>query len=193
MLDNGYPQNTLTETLKNCVHNEPVVLKEQLKAANLIASLGELVSECETRSHFSRYTLLAYIAHVHFLISSISCMLYCAAGSKTKPSSSSNLPIAIGSHRQNKQKNEIYVDILEKLTVLFNSNGLVVNSSIDGSIQMKSFLSGNPELRLALNEDLVIGTTCICIDTHTQCVLYCNELLNFSVIMSSYVIVYHLF
>ena len=32
-----------------------------------------------------------------------------------------------------------------------------VNSSIDGSILMKSFLSGNPELRLALNEDLVIG------------------------------------
>ena len=79
-------------------------------------------------------------------------------GSKTKPSGSSSLPIAIGSNRQGKQKNEIYVDILEKLTVLFNANGFVVNSSIDGTIQMKSFLSGNPELRLALNEDLVIGT-----------------------------------
>ena len=32
-----------------------------------------------------------------------------------------------------------------------------MNSSIDGSIQMKSYLSGNPELSLALNEDLVIG------------------------------------
>ena len=83
-------------------------------------------------------------------------MIY-TLGSKTKPSSSSNLPIAIGASRQSKQKNEIYVDILEKLTVLFNSNGFVVNSSIDGTIQMKSFLSGNPELRLALNEDLVIG------------------------------------
>ena len=41
--------------------------------------------------------------------------------------------------------------------MLFNANGFVVNSSIDGTIQMKSFLSGNPELRLALNEDLVIG------------------------------------
>lgn len=82
---------------------------------------------------------------------------YATAGSKTKSSSSSKLPIAVGSNRQGKQKNEIYVDILEKLTVLFNSNGFVVNSSIDGTIQMKSFLSGNPELRLALNEDLVIG------------------------------------
>mmetsp|Transcript_21958 Transcript_21958/g.32346 ORF Transcript_21958/g.32346 Transcript_21958/m.32346 type:complete len:370 (-) Transcript_21958:216-1325(-) len=55
------------------------------------------------------------------------------------------------------QKNEIFVDILERLNVLFSNNGYVLNSTIDGCIQMKSYLSGNPELRLALNEDLVIG------------------------------------
>lgn len=55
------------------------------------------------------------------------------------------------------QKNEIFVDILEKLNVLFSPNGYLLNSTIDGCIQMKSFLSGNPELRLALNEDLIIG------------------------------------
>lgn len=78
--------------------------------------------------------------------------------SRTKPSGASNMPItAVGSGLTGKRKNEIFVDIVERLTVLFNSGGQVVNSSIDGSIQMKSFLSGNPELRLALNEDLVIG------------------------------------
>lgn len=56
-----------------------------------------------------------------------------------------------------KEKNEIFVDILEKLNVVFSSNGYILNSSIDGCIQMKSYLAGNPELRLALNEDLVIG------------------------------------
>lgn len=55
-----------------------------------------------------------------------------------------------------KQKNEIFVDILEKLNVVFSNNGYILNSSIDGCIQMKSYLAGNPELRLALNEDLVI-------------------------------------
>ena len=55
------------------------------------------------------------------------------------------------------KKNEIYVDILERLTVLFNSNGYVLNSTIDGCIQMKSYLQGNPGLRFALNEDLVVG------------------------------------
>lgn len=56
-----------------------------------------------------------------------------------------------------KQKNEIFVDILEKVSVLFNANGYILNSAIDGCIQMKSYLKNNPQLRLALNDDLVIG------------------------------------
>lgn len=55
------------------------------------------------------------------------------------------------------QKNEIFVDILERLNILFSNSGYVLNSSIDGCIQMKSYLAGSPELRLALNEDLIIG------------------------------------
>lgn len=62
-----------------------------------------------------------------------------------------------GSGGTGNQKNEIFVDILERLNVLFSNNGYVLNSTIDGCIQMKSYLAGNPELRLALNEDLVIG------------------------------------
>jgi len=55
------------------------------------------------------------------------------------------------------QKNEIFVDILEQLNVLFSPNGYVLNSTIDGCIQMKSYLAGSPQLRLALNTDLAIG------------------------------------
>lgn len=54
-------------------------------------------------------------------------------------------------------KNEIFVDIFEKMTVLFNASGYILNSSIEGFIQMKSYLLGDPELKLGLNEDLVIG------------------------------------
>jgi AP-4 complex subunit mu-1 len=56
-----------------------------------------------------------------------------------------------------KNKNEIFVDVFEKVSVLFNSSGYVINSSIEGCIQMKSYLTGNPQLRLALNEDIVVG------------------------------------
>lgn len=43
--------------------------------------------------------------------------------------------------------------------MLFNASGYVINSSIEGCIQMKSYLNGNPDLRIALNEDLVVGKT----------------------------------
>ena len=92
------------------------------------------------------------------LASQASSMLSSVAGSgRTKASSASNVPITMKNARGGNNKNEIYVDIVERLTILFNNSGNVVNSSIDGSILMKSFLSGNPELRLALNEDLIIG------------------------------------
>lgn len=74
-----------------------------------------------------------------------------------KPISGSNVTAATGVGALRRDKNEIFVDILEHVTMLFSSSGSVVNSTIDGCIQMKSYLSGNPELRLALNEDLVVG------------------------------------
>ncbi len=146
MVDFGYAQVTSTEALKNCVHNEPAVVDTHSTASVILSTLT-------SRPHSIR------------------------------SSSAANQPLAIGANRSSKsQKNEIYVDILERLTLLVNANGNVANCSIDGSILMKSFLSGkycyvfdlhilkyievscillcslgNPELRIALNEDLVIG------------------------------------
>jgi len=82
---------------------------------------------------------------------------------KTASANAVNKPIISGvtvdgkKQSSSSQKNEIFVDILERLNVLFTANGYVLNSSIDGCIQMKSYLAGKPELRLALNEDLVVG------------------------------------
>jgi len=42
---------------------------------------------------------------------------------------------------------------------IFIKQGYILTSEIDGTIQMKSYLTGNPEIRLALNEDLSIGRT----------------------------------
>ncbi len=76
-------------------------------------------------------------------------------GQKTTHPSAVQAPI----HQRSRKgkKNEIFVDILERLTVIFNSSGSMLISTVDGCIQMKSYLTGNPLLRLALNEDLVIG------------------------------------
>ncbi|KAG6648738.1 AP-4 complex subunit mu isoform X1 [Carya illinoinensis] len=56
-----------------------------------------------------------------------------------------------------RMREEIFVDIIEKISITFSSSGYILTSEIDGTIQMKSYLSGNPEIRVALNDDLGIG------------------------------------
>ena len=61
--------------------------------------------------------------------------------SSTVASTAIQKPISsLDSKKKKKQSNEIFVDIFEKLTVLFNANGMMINASIDGVIQMKSYL-----------------------------------------------------
>ena len=56
-----------------------------------------------------------------------------------------------------KKTNEIFVDIIEKVTILYNSSGSLINYGIDGCIQMKSYLKNNPELEIILNDNIKIG------------------------------------
>lgn len=50
------------------------------------------------------------------------------------------------------RKNEVFLDVVEKINLLVSANGTVLVSEIDGAIKMKSYLSGMPELRLGLND-----------------------------------------
>jgi hypothetical protein len=57
------------------------------------------------------------------------------------------------------KKNEIFLDVVEKLNLLVSSNGTVLHSEVLGAMQMKSFLSGMPELKLGLNDKLMYEAT----------------------------------
>ncbi len=48
----------------------------------------------------------------------------------------------------------MFVDIIEELNLTFGSNGTIQNMEINGRIQMKSYLNGNPEILVALNQVL---------------------------------------
>jgi len=56
------------------------------------------------------------------------------------------------------KKNEIFLDVVEKLYLLVSKNGGVLRSEIVGAIKMKSFLSGMPELKLGLNDKVLMDT-----------------------------------
>eukprot|EP00808_Paulinella_micropora_P011603 g78993.t1 len=85
-------------------------------------------------------------------------MMKLPTSSRTKPSSEVDKPISDTSGgKGRRRKNEIFVDIYEKIDVTFNASGMPLNACIQGTIQMKSYLAGNPELKFALSEELTIG------------------------------------
>jgi AP-1 complex subunit mu len=56
-------------------------------------------------------------------------------------------------------KNEIFLDVIEKLNILVSSNGNVLRSEILGTVKMRSSLSGMPELKLGLNDKTLFEMT----------------------------------
>ena len=57
------------------------------------------------------------------------------------------------------RKNEVFLDVIESVNLLVNSNGNVLRSEILGAIKMKCYLSGMPELRLGLNDKVMFEST----------------------------------
>lgn len=57
------------------------------------------------------------------------------------------------------RKNEVFLDVVESVNLLANSNGNVLHSEILGAIKMRCFLSGMPELRLGLNDKVLFENT----------------------------------
>ena len=54
-------------------------------------------------------------------------------------------------------RNEIFVDLIEKITCLFSRKGNLLISGIDGCIKMKSYLKNSPELKIVLSDDIEFG------------------------------------
>ncbi|KAI3403580.2 apm1 [Candida oxycetoniae] len=50
------------------------------------------------------------------------------------------------------KKNEAFLDVVESINMLITANGQVLNSEILGEVNIKSHLSGMPDLRLGLND-----------------------------------------
>jgi AP-1 complex subunit mu len=53
------------------------------------------------------------------------------------------------------RRNEVFLDVIESVTLQMSSTGAVLRSEVMGQIKMRCFLSGMPELRLGLNDKVV--------------------------------------
>lgn len=74
----------------------------------------------------------------------------------TKPPTTLTTAVSWRSEGIVHKKNEIFLDVVEKLNILVGTNGQPVHSEISGALKMKSYLSGMPELKLGLNDKLLM-------------------------------------
>ena len=52
------------------------------------------------------------------------------------------------------RKNECYLDVIETLNLLIGSQGTVLRADVDGRVVMRAYLSGMPECKVGLNNEL---------------------------------------
>jgi AP-1 complex subunit mu len=53
------------------------------------------------------------------------------------------------------KKNEVFLDVIELISLQVSKKGQTINSEISGSLKMKTFLTGMPELKLGLNDKVL--------------------------------------
>ncbi|GBG85633.1 hypothetical protein CBR_g40361 [Chara braunii] len=54
------------------------------------------------------------------------------------------------------KKNEVFLDVVESVNILVNSNGQVVRSEVVGALKFRTYLSGMPECKLGLNDRVLL-------------------------------------
>lgn len=76
--------------------------------------------------------------------------------SKVAPGTAASRPVLSSRHEQG-YKNEIFLDVIERLTVVIGANGSLMKADIHGELRLKSFLPNCSEIRIGLTEEFCVG------------------------------------
>ncbi|XP_060710477.1 AP-4 complex subunit mu-1 [Hemiscyllium ocellatum] len=76
--------------------------------------------------------------------------------SKVAPSIAASRPV-FAMRTEEGLKTEIFVDVIERLTVVIGANGSLMRADVQGEVRMKCFLPSSTEIRMGLNEEFSIG------------------------------------
>eukprot|EP00924_Labyrinthula_sp_SR-Ha-C_P005231 snap_masked-scaffold_1-processed-gene-25.26-mRNA-1 protein AED:0.00 eAED:0.01 QI:0/-1/0/1/-1/1/1/0/462 len=130
--DFGFPQTT-----------DPKLLKEYIsQKLNLIKGVSAVQVDSKGKIKFSLPTSVKK-----------------ALKPKGKPAKQPKLPSSVTNAVTWRQegikhkKNEVFLDVVEKLDILVSASGEVLSSQILGAIKLRTYLSGMPELKLGLNDE----------------------------------------
>ena len=56
------------------------------------------------------------------------------------------------------RKNEAFVDVIEDVNLLMSATGTILRADVSGQIIMRAYLSGTPECKFGLNDQLLVGS-----------------------------------
>ncbi|XP_053319582.1 AP-4 complex subunit mu-1 [Spea bombifrons] len=76
---------------------------------------------------------------------------------KVAPSSASSRPVLTS--RQQGDQNEIFLDVIERMTVAIGANGSLLKADVQGELRLKSFFPNCPELRIGVSEEFCVGSS----------------------------------
>jgi AP-4 complex subunit mu-1 len=165
IIDFGYPQTTSTDLLKSFVFDEPIQVTGS-SSGSADTGPGDPNSGKATPGGASSLSLPglgggsgsaanAFNKVVTLISDTANGRL--SNNNKTAASFAANKSVLSGGANQRDSKaDEIFVDQLERLTVLFSGTGALLRAEVEGAIKVRSFLQGHPQLRLTLNDDLWI-------------------------------------
>ncbi|EGW05039.1 AP-4 complex subunit mu-1 [Cricetulus griseus] len=75
---------------------------------------------------------------------------------RVAPSSAASRPV-LSSRYDQSQKNEVFLDVVERLSVLIAANGSLLKVDVQGEIRLKSFLPSGSEMYIGLTEEFCVG------------------------------------
>uniref|UniRef100_A0A8C5MUZ6 AP-4 complex subunit mu-1 n=1 Tax=Leptobrachium leishanense TaxID=445787 RepID=A0A8C5MUZ6_9ANUR len=78
--------------------------------------------------------------------------------SKVAPSSASCRPVLSSRHQQG-EHNEIFLDVIERMTVALGSNGSLLKADVQGELRLKTYFPNCPELRIGVSEEFCVGSS----------------------------------
>jgi len=140
-MDFGYPQVTEADLLKDYIKVEGYKLEKILTEKNLTKVLN-MLSTIGTQEAIKSLGL------------SFSNFEKDTTKELTVPKAVTN---AINWRKEGifYKKNEVFLDVVELISLQVSKKGQTINSEISGSLKMKAYLSGMPELKLGLNDKVL--------------------------------------
>lgn len=75
---------------------------------------------------------------------------------KSLPTPATDTPVISSPVNKDKRKNELFVDLIERVTSVINADGSVSRLEINGAMKVKNFLYGSPQLKIILNDNIIV-------------------------------------